>query len=58
MVKSRIETATCGTRGTKRRISRMPANSPGYQRRERIERFDLRQHFVGDERSFGELPPP
>ena len=25
------------------------------QRRERIERLDLRQHFVGDERAFGEL---
>ena len=25
------------------------------QRRERIERFDLREHFVGDERPFGEL---
>ena len=25
------------------------------QRRERIERFDLREHFVGDERAFREL---
>ena len=25
------------------------------QRRERIERLDLRQHLVGDERAFGEL---